>query len=253
MWNVRGALSCPGACPDLCGRGAECAIPFITPQQRRHAVKSETFENVFAPGVSNERLNVDQIIVGLSAGAIQPDSLPPDVRDALGAEMRRREKRQMTPTMFLTLVLGTMGEVKYKLRLQKYVFLADHQFSHSRNGGKTDDLVYVWKPHHFGPFSKHLETCVKDLVKAKIIETFAINERGKDPGIGYRLTVRGTADFRRMLQNLKDESRAIRALLEKFQHDPTERQLIDFVYKMHPGYAAKSRIRDKFSSEPRDL
>lgn len=216
-------------------------------------MKSETFENVFAPGVSNERLNVDQIIVGLSAGVIQPGSLPRDVREALGAEMRRREKRQMTPTMFLTLVLGTMGEVKYKLRLQKYVFLADHQFSQSRNGSKTNDLVYVWRPHHFGPFSEHLETCVKDLVKEKIVETFAINERGKDPGIGYRLTAKGTADFRRMLQNLEAESRAIRAMLEMFQHDPTERRLVDFVYKTHPGYAAKSRIRDKFPSNPCDL
>lgn len=135
--------------------------------------------------------------------------------------MERREKRQMTPTMFLTLVLGTMGEVKYKLRLQKYVFLADHQFSQSRNGGKTDDLVYVWRPHHFGPFSKHLETCVKDLVNAKIVETFAISERGKDPGTVYRLTVRGAADFRRMLQNLEAESGAIRALLERLRQGPT--------------------------------
>ena len=216
-------------------------------------MKPETFENVFAPEVSNERLNVNQIIAGLSAGAIRPDCLPDDVKKALSDEIRRREKRQMTASMFLTLVLGTMGVIKYKLRLQKYVFLADAQFSQTRKGHKTTDRVYAWEPHHYGPFSENLETCVKDLVKNNIIETFGIHESGKDPGVGYRLTIKGNAEFRRLLHNLEDESKAILGLLEKFQHDHTEHNLIDFVYRTHPDYTSKSRIRDKFSDTDSDL
>ncbi|MDD9809944.1 MAG: hypothetical protein OXU25_09055 [Thaumarchaeota archaeon] len=180
-------------------------------------MKSETFENVFAPAVAHERLTVDEIMAGMRVGAIHPDKLPPDVLEALDAEMKRREKRQMTATMFLTLVLGAMGEIKCRLRLQKYVFLADSQFSQSRKGRKTSDLVYRWKPYHYGPFSDHLEACVKDLVRAKIIETFNIQEDGKDPGVGYRLTIKGDAEYRKMLQNLEGESKAIRTLLGKFQ------------------------------------
>jgi len=232
---------------------ATSAVEFISLRHCLRAVKPETFENVFAPEVSNERLSVNQIIAGLSVGVIRPDCLPPDVQKALGAEIKRREKKQMTASMFLTLVLGTMGVIKYKLRLQKYVFLADVQFSQSRKGRKTTDRVYAWEPHHYGPFSENLETCVKYLVEKKIIETFDIHEGGKDPGVGYRLTAKGNAEFRRLLHNLEDESKAIHGLLKKFQRDRTENNLIDFVYKMHPEYTSKSRIRKKFSGASSDL
>lgn len=209
-------------------------------------MKPKTFENVFAPEVANERLTVDQIMVGMSVGAIQPDSLPPDVLEALADEVRRRERDQMTPSMFLTLVLGTMGEIKYRLRLQKYVFLADNQFSQARRGRKTAEFVYKWKPHLYGPYSEHLDLCVNDLLRAKIIEAFDVHESNKEPGVGYRLTVRGNAKFRRMLKNLEGESKAIYELLGKFQKDHTENQLKDFVYQMYPEYTGKSLIRDEF-------
>jgi len=209
-------------------------------------VKHETFENTFAPEVANEQLTIDQVMAGMSVGAIQPDSLPPDILEAIADEAGRREKRQVTPSIFLTLVLGTMGEIKYQLRLQKYVFLADNQFSRSRKGSKTTNLVYRWKPYHYGPYSEHLSLCVKDLVKAKIISTFDVDESNKGTGVGYRLTTKGNAKFRRLLKNLEAESREIHGLLHKFQKDPTENQLVDFVYQMYPEYTIKSRIRDKF-------
>lgn len=211
-------------------------------------MKPETFENSFAPEVANERLTVDQVMAGMSVGAIQPNSLPPDILEAIAEEARRREKRQMTPSIFLTLVLGTMGEIKYRLRLQKYVFLADNQFSRSRKGRKTTDLVYGWKPYHYGPYSEHLSLCVKDMVKAKLIETFDVHESNKDPGVGYRLSVKGNAKFRHLLKNLEAESKEIHDLLCKFQKDHAENQLVDFVCQMYPEYTTKSRIRDKFPS-----
>jgi len=51
----------------------------ITRDGVRRPVKSEAFENTFAPAVSHERLTVHEIMAGMRVGAIHPDSLPPDV------------------------------------------------------------------------------------------------------------------------------------------------------------------------------
>ena len=207
----------------------------------------ETFENVFAPEIDQDRLNIDQIMLGLTAGMIRASKLPPDVQAALAAEMDRREREDMTPMRLLILLLGTMGEVKYKTRLQKYIFLADNQYSQSQDGSKTKDLVYRWKPHHYGPFSEDLNLCIGEALDAKLISIFEIHESNKNPGVAYKLTTKGNVEFRRLQQSRTDVSRSILGLLEKFQRDPTEHELIEFVYQMHPNYATKSLIRDKFS------
>lgn len=49
------------------------------------------FENTFAPNVRNKRLPVGSIIVGLKQSAFRLDDLPPDVRKAVGEELRRRD------------------------------------------------------------------------------------------------------------------------------------------------------------------
>lgn len=209
---------------------AAATVELIGLRFRRRAVRPETFENVFAPGVSNERLDVNQIIAGLSAGIIHPDCLPPDAQKALGAEIKRREKKQMTASMFLTLVLGTMGVTRHRERLQKCVFLADAQFSQSRKGKNTTGRVYAWKAGPCGPFSETLEACVRDLEGENIVATFAIREGGRDHGIGYRLTAKGDAEFRRLLDSLEGESRAIHSLLGP-KHGHTGRSPVNPVRK----------------------
>jgi len=221
-------------------------MPFINAMPRRLAVMPETFENVFAPEISQDRLTVDQIIVGLTAGMIRAGKLPPDVQAALAAEMDRRAGEDMTPIRLLVLLLGAMGEVKYKTRLQKYAFLADNQYSQSQNGGKGADLLYRWKPHHYGPYSEDLNLCIGEAVDAKLISVFEIHETNKTPGVAYKLTVRGNAEYRHLLKTMGNVSSSIHDMLEKFQRDSSEHELVKFVYQMHPKYTTKSLIRDKF-------
>lgn len=209
-------------------------------------MKPETFENVFAPFIKKKSLNVEQILLGLRVGVILYEKLPPDARDAVDAELARRRKDQMTRTMLLVLLLGTMGEVRYKTRLQKYMFLADKQLA-QQGGRRPDQLVYDWKPYKYGPFSPTLDLCVKDAVKGKMVEVFTVKEENKAEGVGYRLTVKGRAKFNAMLQTLDTASRLIYGLLHKFQKDPTEYPLLEFVYSTHPEYAAQSEIRDKLA------
>ena len=206
----------------------------------------ETFENVFAPLVKKKFLNVEQILLGMRIGAIMYEKLPPAAREAVDEEINRRRKDQMTRSMMLVLLLGTMGEVRYKTRLQKYLFLADKQFAQQK-GRKPDNLVYDWKPYKYGPFSSVLDLCIQDAVQNKMIEVFTVKEDNKDEGVGYRLSVKGRAKFKTMLQTLDSTSTLIHEMLHKFQKDSTEYQLLEFVYQMHPEYATESHIRDKFN------
>jgi len=197
------------------------AIQFINPPPRRRAVIPETFENVFAPEISQDRLTVDQIVLGLAAGAIRFNKLPSKVQEAIEDELDRREREDMTPIRLLIILLGTMGEIRYKTRLQKYAFLADNQYSQSQSGSKPTDLVYRWKPHHYGPFSEDLNMCVREALDAKLISVFEIQESNKSPGVEYKLTAKGNAEYRRLLQSREKVSRSIHSLLEKFHRDPT--------------------------------
>lgn len=207
---------------------------------------SETFENVFAPFVKEKSLNVEQILLGIRAGAILPENLPPAVQEAVHEELSRRTREQMTRSMMLVLLLGTMGEVKYKTRLQKYLFLADKQFA-KQKGRSPNQLVYDWKPYKYGPFSESLELCVRRALKDKTIEVFTVHEDNKNEGVGYRLTIKGRAQFGAMLKTLEDTSKLIHGMLHTFQNDSTEYPLLEFVYKMHPDYATKSEIRAKIN------
>ena len=207
--------------------------------------KYERFKNTFAPLIDHEILDVEQIILGMRLGVVEQDKLPPAAKKAIKDEIDKRAKAQVTPVKLLILLLGSVGDVKYKTRLQKYLFLADNQLLKTRQP-KTKRMVYGWKPHYYGPFSKHLEFAVKDAVKANLIECFPIHEDNKSPGIGYRLTIKGRAEFQRILPNFNETSNLIRGMLLKFQKDRTEHQLLEFVYLMYPKYTEKSVIRDKF-------
>jgi len=219
-------------------------MPPVSDEQRRNGKKPETFENVFAPLVKKKFLNVEQILLGIRAGAILPDKLPPAAKKAVHEEITRRTKDQMTRSMLLVLLLGTMGEIKYKTRLQKYLFLADRQFARQK-GRKPSNLVYDWEPHKFGPFSSVLDLCIRGAVQNKMIEVFTVKEDNRDEGVGYRLSVKGRAKFKTMLQTLESTSSLIHEMLYKFQDDSTEHQLLEFVYQMHPEYATESQIHGR--------
>jgi len=209
-------------------------------------VPSEEFENVFAPFVKEKSLNVEQILLGIRAGAILPESLPPDVQRAVDAELKRRTREQVTRSMLLVLLLGTMGETKHKTRLQSYLFLADRELARKRGHG-PDRLVYDWKPHPHGPFSESLDTCIEEAIADRTIEEFTVRENGKDGAVGYRLTAGGREKFSAMLQTLGEASLLIRGLLAQFQGDSTELPLLEFVHRTHHEYATMGATHDKLN------
>ena len=212
---------------------------------------SETFKNSFAPLIDRELLDVGQIIVGMRLGVVEQDKLPPAAKEAIRNEIDRRKKAQVSPMTLLIVLLGSVGDVKYKTRLQKYVFLADKQLLQTKKLN-PDRLVYEWKPHHYGPFSEDLELCVKEAIEEKLVASFEIHEDGKNPGIGYKLTIKGRVEFKRLLSHFHDISHLIRGMLLDFQKDRTEYNLLEFVYQMHPEYTTHSMIRDKFTNVDRN-
>ncbi len=208
-------------------------------------MKYKTFKNSFAPLIDHEILDVEQIILGMRLGMVEQDKVPTAAREAITDEINKRIKAQVSPMTLLILLLGSVGDVKYKTRLQRYVFLADKQLLQTKKL-KPDRLVYEWKPHHYGPFSEDLELCVKEAIEEKLVASFEIHEDGKNPGIGYKLTIQGRAEFKRLLSHFDDTSNLIRGMLLKFQKDQTEHQLLDFVCQMYPEYTTRDIIRDKF-------
>lgn len=216
---------------------------FIRRGWRRRGVPPREFENVFAPFVKEGFLSVEQILLGIRAGAILPDRLPPDAQRAVDAELKRRTREQVTRSMLLVLLLGTMGEIKHKTRLQKYLFLADNrlaqQVAHMRGR-----LVCDWRPRPHGPFSESLDLCVDEAVDDRIVEVFRVRGGNGDGGAGYRLTDRGRARFGAMLQTLEGASRLIHGMLLPFQSDPTERPLLEFVHKTRPQHSTSEPVRD---------
>lgn len=54
--------------------------------------QERVFKNTFAPACENHELSVSDIIAGLGFGAFKYRALPPEVRKAVGEEMKRRTK-----------------------------------------------------------------------------------------------------------------------------------------------------------------
>jgi len=217
----------------------------INPGRGDRGVPPEEFENVFAPFVREKSLNAEQILLGIRAGAILPESLPSDAQRAVDAELKRRTRDQATRSM-LPVLLGTLGETKHKTRLQSYLFLADRELAR-RRGREPARPVYDWKPHPHGPFSESLDTCIEEAIADRTVEEFTVRENGKDEGVGYRLTGGGREKFSTMTQTLEGASLLIRDLLARFQGDSTERPLLEFVHGAHPEYATKGAARDKLN------
>lgn len=54
----------------------------------------KTFKNTFAPHVKNENLSVHDVITGLRTTLFDAKDLPPEVQDAVTAELRRQSAQK---------------------------------------------------------------------------------------------------------------------------------------------------------------
>lgn len=204
------------------------------------------FKNTFAPGVGGDVIGVDVVIAGLRFGTIKESSLPGEVHDAVSAELARIKRETISPERALILLLGAMGEVRGRTRIQKYAFLVDM----SMYSKKTKRLftMYGWEPAKFGPHSKILEWCIRDAVDGGLVETFpAYAPKGKT-STGYKLTTRGEEKFQELHEAFGSDIKLIKKTLAKFKNDRSTDPLIAHVYNAYPDYKAKSTILKRFET-----
>lgn len=201
------------------------------------------FKNTFAPGVGGDVIGVDMVIAGLRHGTIREASLPREVHEAVAAELSRIRREAMSGGRALILLLGAMGEVRGRTRLQKYAFLVDMNL-HSR---KTKDLftLYGWKSDKFGPHSKSLERHVRKAARDGLVETFPSYAHNGKESIGYRLTRAGLEKFQGLQDTFENDILFIKDLLGEFKHDRSADPLVAHVYKAYPEYANRSTIRER--------
>lgn len=191
------------------------------------------FKNTFAPRVGGDTIGVDEIIAGLRFGVISEASLSKDVNAAVSAELERIRRETISPARALILVLGAMGEVRGRTRLQMYAFLVDMAV-HSK---ETRDLftMYVWEPGESGPHSKSLERYVRKAVREGLVEEFPAHEQVEGQ-LGYRLTDGGKGRFQELQGTFGRDVELIREILAEFKNDRLEDPVVAHVYKAYPEY-----------------
>lgn len=203
---------------------------------------AKTFRNTFAPRIRGETIDVSMVIAGLRHGTIREADLPGEVHVAVSAELARIKRETISPERALVLLLGAMGEVRGRTRLQKYAFLVDMGL-YSK---KTRHLftMYGWKPDKFGPHSTTLERYVRKAVREGLVREFPTYAPSGESS-GYRLTDDGVKRFRELQGAFGKDILAIRDLLGKFKGDRSVDPLLAHVYSSYPEYTGKSTIRER--------
>jgi len=201
---------------------------------------AKKFRNTFAPGIGVGALGVDEVIAGLRYGAIRESSLPGEVHGAVAAELARIKRETISPDRALILLLGAMGEVRGRARLQKYAFLADMGL-YSK---KTRDLftMYGWKPARFGPHSRILGRYLRRAVDGGLVEAFPTHDPNGKKSTGYRLTGKGRERLQGLEGAFGKDVALIRGILARFQNDSTEDPLAAHVHGAYPEYVARGTV-----------
>lgn len=217
--------------------------PIIIVAPAHVRLPERVFKNTFAPGVGGDTIGVRLVIAGLKHGTIKEACLPKEVHEAVIAELARVRRETISGGRALILLLGAMGEVRGRTRLQKYAFLADMKL-YSR---KTRDLftMYGWRSGKFGPHSKSLERHVRTAVRENMVEAFPIYAPNGKESTGYRLTSAGMGKFLDLQKTFAGDVLSIKDTLERFKNDSSVDPLIAHVHGKYPEYTDKSTIRER--------
>lgn len=204
------------------------------------------FKNTFAPSVDCDVISVDEVLAGLRFGIIKESSLPSEVHDAVAAELARIKRETISPERALILLLGAMGEVRGRTRMQKYAFLVDM----SMYSKKTKRLftMYGWEPDKFGPHSQILEWCIREAIDEGLVETFPTYDPNGKTSTGYKLTSNGKERFQELHDAFGTDVELIKQLLAKFKNDLSTDPLVAYVYDAYPDYKVKSTILERFET-----
>ena len=131
-------------------------------------------------------------------------------------------------------------------RFQKYGFLLFKQCEKELDKLKDNfvglKLYDDWAPHHYGPYSKHLD---EDIVKAIQSRLLCVSNPSK--GITsvdtYSLTIRGHARWRELFNHASQEMKKINEKIKVLQKKNLY-VLLKYVYTAYPDYATNNKIKD---------
>lgn len=219
--------------PPRPGARAPGCLVIRTPPERPASAARE-FKNTFAPCVDRDVISVDVVIAGLRYGAIKESDLPGEVHDAVAAELARIKRETISPERALILLLGAVGEVRERTRMQKYTFLADMALYSKKT--KRLFTMYEWKPGKSGPHSQILERCMRKAMDKELVEAFPACAPGGKASTGYRLASKGEERLRELRGAFERDIALMGELLEEFRDDRSEDRLAAHVRGTHPGY-----------------
>lgn len=132
-------------------------------------------------------------------------------------------------------------------RLQTYGFLLYKQYGRELSE-LSDNLPALkfyddWKPLRYGPFSRNLSNDIEKCVGDRTICKETVDPDRKI--YRYALTIKGRAQWRKMMNRFTSE---IGAMREKISYMQTIRLelLVKEIYRAYPEYAAHSKNKDRF-------
>ena len=136
------------------------------------------------------------------------------------------------------ILLGILGNIKYKTRLEKLAFLCEMEIFKSCKW--YDD----WKPYMYGPFSLKLLEDMDRLEKDGLVGIHTVKDPFGHDTKEYLLTESGRHKFNELIAPYVKECRQIRESLSKYNMFASNMPLLRKVYNKYPEYAAHSLITE---------
>lgn len=150
--------------------------------------------------------------------------------------MARSDSR--SDTDLPVILLGTLGTIKYKTRLEKLAFLCDMEIF-------TDWKWYNdWIPYKYGPFSRKLLDDMDRLSDAGLVNIRTIKDPFGQATKEYSLTDSGRQRYVELFATYAKQGRHIRESLVKYNTSISMLPLLRKVYNKYPQYAARSLISE---------
>ena len=137
------------------------------------------------------------------------------------------------------LLLGTLGAIRSKSRLQKLAFLSDMElFKDAEN--------YAWKAHNYGPFSTELEEDMEHYRGAGMIDITDVRHPvSEELVLSYSLTAKGRTEFYSICKDKIEKITEMRDRFFKYQFHDSNAMLFLYIYKNHKEYTANSIIPEQ--------
>lgn len=146
----------------------------------------------------------------------------------------------MTNTKFLPLALlyANGRRIEGITRLQKLVFLAQHEQLESNEGG------YDFKPYKYGPYSEGLTEALETFEERGYVQKDVETTRNGNEKYVYSLTPDGHKIVKEGLLNDDGDNPlfdAAKVVKKGYNQEPIE-YLLRYVYNNYPSFAEKSEL-----------